>query len=115
MGTTRDLSDRIQRMPDAERHFSVILDSLSAFLLMDDDGEARLRVAGEVVAADRGGLSRNLTVVASAHDSQGRVLAVSKDTISVDGFYELQPFSMSDYDAMPIADVAAVKIYPCGY
>lgn len=114
MNTIHDIGDRIQRIPDAERHFSINLDSLSAFLLMDE-GEARLRVAGEVVAAGRGGLSRNITVVASAHDSQGRVLAVSKDTVSVDGFYELQAFSMPDYDTVPSADVAAVKIYPCGY
>lgn len=115
MGAIHDLSDRINRNPDAERHFGITLESLSVFLLVDDDGDARMTVAGEVVAAGRGGLSRNLTVLASAHDRQGRVVAVSKDTISVDGFYELQAFSMSDYGTLPNPDVAMVKIYPCGY
>ena len=115
MPTAYDMSHKIERNSDAERHFGVSLESLSVFLLVDDDGDSRMSVAGEVAALGRGSLSRNLTIIASAHDLHGRVLGVSKDMISVDGFYELQAFSMSDYATLPSSEIEKIKIYPCGY
>ena len=115
MSLAHDLSDRIERSAEAERHFGVSLESLSAFVTVDEDGSARMAIAGEVVAPSRGNLVRNLHVLASAHDPKGRVLGVWKETIGVDGFYEFQAFAMSDYSSMPSADVANIKIYPCGY
>lgn len=115
MGHLQDLSEHFERSADAERHFGVTLESLSAFLTLDEDGTARMAIAGEVVALGRGSLPRSLTVLASAHDARGRVLAVWKETVGVDGFYEFQAFSMGDYVTLPTPDVASIKIYPCGY
>lgn len=115
MSQTQDLSDRIERSIEAEQHFGVGLASLSAFLTVDDDGSARMAIAGEVVAPGRGNLVRNLQVLASAHDPKGRVLGVWRETVGVDGFYDFQAFAMSDYSSLPTADVATIKIYPCGY
>lgn len=115
MSQAQDLSDLIERSPETERHFGISLQALSAFLTQDEDGTARMAIAGEVAALGRGNLVRNLIVLASAHDRQGRVLAVWKETVSVDGFYELQAFAMGDYVKLPTPEVASIKIYPCGY
>lgn len=115
MSLTHDLSDRIERRPEAEQHFGVSLQSLSAFLTVDEDGSARMAIAGEVVAPGRGNLVRNLQVLASAHDAKGRVLGVWRETVGVDGFYDFQAFAMSDYSSLPTADVATIKMYPCDY
>lgn len=66
MGHTQDLSERFERSVDAERHFGVSLESVSAFLTLDEDGTAKAAITGEVVALGRGNLPRNLTVLASA-------------------------------------------------
>lgn len=115
MTTLHDLTDRIERVPETERHFGVCLESLSAFLAVDNDGDARLMIAGEVVGVGRQTIGRDVTILASAHDAMGRVMAVAKDNIGMEGFYEIQAFSMGEYSPLLNPSVAKIKIYPCGY
>lgn len=115
MTTLHDLTDRIERVPETERHFGVALESLSAFLAVNNDGDAGLMIAGEVVGLGRQTIFRDVTILASAHDAMGCVMAVAKDNIGAHGFYEIQAFSMDEYSALLNPAIAKIKIYPCGY
>lgn len=115
MEITQDVSSCIERHAAAERHFGVELTSLSAFLTREEDGTGKLAVSGELRATSGGALARSLGVLASAHDAEGRVLGVWKDTIGADGFFEVQAFSLSDYTTIPPVDVARIRVYPHGY
>ncbi len=104
----RDVSDLLERFEAAEERLGVRLEGLFAKM---DRANRHVHLNGELHASDEGGeLGRDLEIVATVHDSSGRVVRKQSTTCRSESFFGFEAFSLSMEAGEDVP--AKIRVYP---
>lgn len=110
MARNKDISHLIEHLEAFEDRLGVSLEGLyaSASMLGDTDF---ITVSGEVHPREGTQLTRDIEVVVSLHDSNGRVLSVGDERISAAQFFGFEAFSET-LGPVDNSVIAKIRVYP---
>lgn len=107
-GGERDISDLLERFQAAEDRLGVRLEGLFA---KRDQENGRIHLNGELHARDEGGeLGRDLEIIATVHDSSGRMVHKQSTTCRSESFFGFEAFSLSLEAGRDVP--AKIRVYP---
>lgn len=102
----KDLTDLIERVEAFEERLGVRLEGLFA-----KADEYEIRVNGEVHARNGNKLSKDITIVVTAHDTAGRVIGVQGRSVFADDFFGFEAFTRS-LEHVEDIQPAKIRVYP---
>lgn len=107
------LENVLEALDAFEDRAGVRLSALSALLLEyeDDAYLPTLTVLGEVRAREGVTLERPITIVASAYDSSGRLIANSEANIDVENFLDFDTFVINMHN-VPTKVFSKIRVVP---
>lgn len=105
----KDLTQIAERFELFEERLGITIEGL--FVGMEADGT--IHCNGEVHPRTGTALDQSVRLVATCHDSTGRVLARSTEYLTKDQFYGFESFEITFYQHLLVkGKVAKVRIYP---
>ena len=98
----------IEQISEMEYRFGVSLKGISVLLKQDE--EITLEVMGEVYASSGNNIEQDITIVATALNSEGSVIGNETTHLYCDDFFNLEAFNMYFLELPEVP--ASVRIYP---
>lgn len=109
-----NLSSLLERLPELEQRAGITFEALNVRLRrFDRPSLDDLEILGEVRPIDGSRIERDIELVASAYDAEGRVVAVETTIVSGSGFYALEVFriGLGEFDTLPSRVLLFPKVY----
>jgi hypothetical protein len=110
MGNKEEI-ENVERLEMMEEKCGVSIDGVYAVFWEYDDGydERYLCITGEIQAVSGTTIDKNIDVVFTAYNAEGKVIATGGNCFDADDFFCLSPF---EFQINVIEKPAKIKIYP---
>lgn len=113
MATQKEQVVNVERLEIMEEKFGVTLEGLNAQIKhWDSDSENMpdLEIYGEIHAANGTGIEEDVSIIATAFDSDGKVIGTGSVYIDKEDFFALENIDISIIDIISIP--VKVRVYP---